>query len=72
MARSPVVNRIVAGLFGAWLRLVWATSRRDADGWEGVVQLLERHGAVIIVCWHQRIMLTPVDVRPRAVSAVRA
>ena len=59
MARSPVVNRIVAGLFGAWLRLVWATSRRDADGWEGVVQLLERHGAVIIVCWHQRIMLTP-------------
>ena len=24
-----------------------------------VAELVERHGAVIIVCWHQRIMLTP-------------
>ena len=29
-----------------------------------VSRLIEDHGAVIIVCWHQRIMMTPVDVRP--------
>jgi lysophospholipid acyltransferase (LPLAT)-like uncharacterized protein len=59
IASSRAVNRAVAGLFGLWLRLVWATSRRDARGWDRVAQLIETHGAVIIVCWHQRIMLTP-------------
>lgn len=59
IASSPGVNRAVAALFGVWLRLVWATSRREAHGWDKVAQLIERHGAVIIVCWHQRIMLTP-------------
>jgi lysophospholipid acyltransferase (LPLAT)-like uncharacterized protein len=52
-------NRAVAALFGLWLRLVWATSRRQAQGWDKVARLIETHGAVIIVCWHQRIMLTP-------------
>ena len=59
LASSPVVNRAVAALFGGWLRFVWTTSRREADGWDHVARLVDRHGAVIIVCWHQRIMLTP-------------
>ncbi|NKX43285.1 lysophospholipid acyltransferase family protein [Roseicyclus persicicus] len=59
LASSPAVNRAVAALFGGWLRLVWATSRREADGWDHVARLVDRHGAVIIVCWHQRILLTP-------------
>jgi lysophospholipid acyltransferase (LPLAT)-like uncharacterized protein len=59
IASSPVANRAAAALFGAWLRFVWVTSRRDAEGWDAVARLVDRHGAVIIVCWHQRIMLTP-------------
>lgn len=59
IASSPLANRAGAALFGAWLRFVWMTSRRDADGWDAAARLVDRHGAVIIVCWHQRIMLTP-------------
>jgi len=59
IASSPAVNRATAALFRFWLQAAYATSRRDADGWETVARLIERHGAVIIVCWHQRIMLTP-------------
>ncbi|WP_439139159.1 lysophospholipid acyltransferase family protein [Roseicyclus sp.] len=56
---SRGVNIAVATIFGLWLRFAWVTSRRDADGWEAVARLIDAHGAVIIVCWHQRIMLTP-------------
>lgn len=59
IASSRGLNRAIAAVFGLWLRLVWATSRRDAQGWDAVARLIETHGAVIIVCWHQRIMLTP-------------
>ena len=59
IASSRGLNRAIAAVFGLWLRLVWATSRRDAQGWDAVARLIEAHGAVIIVCWHQRIMLTP-------------
>jgi len=59
LAASPVLNRAVAGLFRLWLRAVHATARREADGWEAVSRLITEHGAVIIVCWHQRIMMTP-------------
>jgi len=58
-ASSPAVNRAVAALFRLWLRAVNATSRRELDGWHEVSRLIEDHGAVIIVCWHQRIMMTP-------------
>jgi lysophospholipid acyltransferase (LPLAT)-like uncharacterized protein len=59
IASDPRVNRATAALFRLWLRAVHATSRRETDGWDKVADLVARHGAVIIVCWHQRIMLTP-------------
>lgn len=59
IASNRGVNKVVASIFGLWLRFAWLTSRRDADGWDDVARLIDRHGAVIIVCWHQRIMLTP-------------
>lgn len=59
LASSPMLNRAAAALLRGWLTAVYATSRREADGWDSVAALIERHGAVIIVCWHQRIMLTP-------------
>lgn len=59
IASSPALNRAAAGLFRLWLDAVHRTSRPVGDGWDEVARLIEAHGAVIIVCWHQRIMLTP-------------
>ena len=59
IADHPHSNRAVAALFGGYMRLVRATSRGRADGWEAVAEALETDGAVLIVCWHQRLMLTP-------------
>jgi hypothetical protein len=59
IASSPAFNRVFAALFGTWLRFVHATSRRETEGWDEVARLVDTHGAVIIVCWHQRIMMTP-------------
>jgi lysophospholipid acyltransferase (LPLAT)-like uncharacterized protein len=59
IASSQAGNRMVAGLFRAWMMLVWHSSRRHQDGWDHVERLLEKHGAIIIVTWHQRLMLTP-------------
>ncbi|RMA40650.1 lysophospholipid acyltransferase family protein [Rhodophyticola porphyridii] len=59
IADAPRTNRAVAALFGGYMRFVRASSRRNEDGWEAVSRALDSHGAVLIVCWHQRLMLTP-------------
>ena len=59
IANSAFANHAVAAVFGAWARLVRATSRRKEEGWAQVETALATHGAVIIVCWHQRLMMTP-------------
>lgn len=59
LANSTRANRALAALFGAWARMVRATARLEEDGWSQVEAALAAHGAVIIVCWHQRLMMTP-------------
>lgn len=59
IADAPLTNRAVAAVFAAYLRLVRATSRVEEEGWDKVAALIEEHGAVLIVCWHQRLMMTP-------------
>ena len=59
LANSSRVNRAVAGLFAKWSGLVRATSHVEEDGWDKAAAALEEHGAIIIVCWHQRLMMTP-------------
>lgn len=54
-----VVSRLIAG----WLRLVHSTSRIEEDGWEDVARAIEEHGAVIMLCWHQRLMMSPFSYR---------
>jgi len=56
---SAALNRAAAALLRLSLKIAYHTSRRDAEGWDAVARLIDQHGAVIIVCWHQRIMLTP-------------
>ncbi|MGV6888600.1 lysophospholipid acyltransferase family protein [Rhodophyticola sp. SM2404] len=59
IANSDRMNQIVAGLFAKWSGFVRATSHVEEDGWDAVAAALEAHGAIIIVCWHQRLMMTP-------------
>ena len=59
LASSVALNRAAAALLQLALKTAYHTSRREADGWDAGARLIEQHGAVIIVCWHQRIMLTP-------------
>lgn len=59
IANSTRANRWLAALFGAWTRMVRATARLEEEGWSQVEAALATHGAVIIVCWHQRLMMTP-------------
>jgi lysophospholipid acyltransferase (LPLAT)-like uncharacterized protein len=45
------------------LRAIKASSRVEEDGWDAVAQAIRDHGGVIIVCWHQRLMMTPYMFR---------
>lgn len=59
IADHPATLAIFANLFAAWIWLVKTTSRVEEDGWEDVAQAIEEHGAVILLVWHQRLMMTP-------------
>lgn len=59
LADSPRLNAAVAGAFAGWIRWVRRSSVVSEDGWPEVADALREHGAVIIVCWHQRLMMTP-------------
>ena len=59
----PVTLGFGAALFSGWMRLVKASSRVEEDGWRAVAQAIDDHGGVIIVCWHQRLMMTPYMFR---------
>ncbi len=57
LADDPRLVSAVAGLISIWVRLVHRTSRIDSEGWEAVARLVEIHGAVIVVIWHQRLLM---------------
>ncbi len=59
VANSPIVFRVVSKLLSGWIRFVVATSKIDRDGWSDVEEAIRGGHAVIICCWHQRIMLSP-------------
>lgn len=59
IADHPAVLAFASRLLSGWMRLVYRTSRISLDGWDEVERLVEQHGAVILVVWHQRLMMTP-------------
>lgn len=62
IADHPVTMAVVANLFAAWIRAVRLTSRIEEEGWDEVAQAIDEHGAVILLVWHQRLMMTPYIV----------
>ena len=59
IADSPRVNRAVAGLFSGWVRLAYATSRWERDGFEAMDEVLRSGEPVIFCVWHQRLLMAP-------------
>lgn len=59
IADSPRVNRALEGLFAAYVRFAYRTSRWTREGFEEMDECLRRGEPVIVVVWHQRLMMAP-------------
>ena len=59
IADSPAFNAWVARQFARYIRWVHRSTSWELDGWDGLQQALEEHGAVILVGWHQRLLMSP-------------
>ena len=62
IANSPRVNRAVEGMFAAYVRFAFKTSRFERTGCEELDACLARGEAVITTVWHQRLILGPYMV----------
>lgn len=58
IADSPAVTGAIEGLFALWIRLAFATSRWEREGFDDMAEAL-RAGPVIFCVWHQRLVLAP-------------
>ncbi len=54
-----VLHGVLPPLYIAYMRLVWATSRRDEIGLAEARSLLEEHGGFVGLCWHEEIAAAP-------------
>lgn len=65
IADSPAVNRAVEGLIAAYIRFAYRTSRWRRVGFEPMEDSLRQGKPVIVVLWHQRLIMAQYlfDVR---------
>ncbi len=63
LERQPWVTGGLGALLGNWARFCSATSRWERRGEEEMAAAL-REGPVVVVLWHERIMLVGVHWRP--------
>lgn len=59
IANSAWLNRSVEGLFAAYIRFAYRTSRWQRSGFEPMDQALRNGEPVIVALWHQRLMMAP-------------
>ncbi|KIC08704.1 hypothetical protein RA19_18770 [Leisingera sp. ANG-M1] len=59
IADSPRVNRAIEGLFAAYVRFAFRTSRWTRSGFEEMDACVRRGEPVIFVLWHQRLIMAP-------------
>jgi lysophospholipid acyltransferase (LPLAT)-like uncharacterized protein len=59
IADSAWFNRSVEGLFAAYIRFAHRTSRWQRSGFGPMDQALKDGDPVIVVLWHQRLMMSP-------------
>lgn len=60
----PFTIGAVAMVFVGYLRLVYWTSRIERVGEDRLWQAVDRSGAVILLSWHQRLMMSPWSIDP--------
>ena len=58
IAKSKRLESVVAWMFATYLRFCFATTRWRYLGTEALNKDLGQHGAVIVICWHQKIMFS--------------
>lgn len=59
IADSRLLNRGVEAVLAGWIRLAHATSTWETVGFEGMQSAADAGEPVIIVLWHQRVMMSP-------------
>ena len=59
IADSPRFNRTIEGLFAAYVRFAYRTSRWQRSGFEEMDACVKRGEPVIFVLWHQRLIMAP-------------
>lgn len=59
IADSPRLNRAIEGLFAAYVRFAFRTSRWTRSGFEEMDACVRRGEPVIFVLWHQRLIMAP-------------
>jgi lysophospholipid acyltransferase (LPLAT)-like uncharacterized protein len=59
LADSPRLNRAVEGLFAAYVRFAFRSSRWTRSGFEEMDACVARGEPVIFVLWHQRLIMAP-------------
>lgn len=58
IADSRTLNAGIQAMFAGWIRLAFATSRWQREGFEEMDAALAR-GPIIFAVWHQRLVLAP-------------
>ncbi|WP_353055732.1 lysophospholipid acyltransferase family protein [Epibacterium ulvae] len=59
IADNPHFNRTIEGLFAAYVRFAFRTSRWQRKGFEEMDACVARGEPVIFVLWHQRLIMAP-------------
>jgi lysophospholipid acyltransferase (LPLAT)-like uncharacterized protein len=59
IADSEWFNRTVEGLFAAYIRFAYRSSKWDRIGFEPMDEMLRSGQPVIVALWHQRLMMSP-------------
>lgn len=64
------VNRVVAFFLTLYVRFCYVTTRWDKDGIEEVARIVGAGQPVILVIWHERLLMSPYMFDTRAGKAV--
>lgn len=64
IGKSKRLEAVVASAFAAYLRFAYATTRWQTVGMDELRADLDTHDAVIVACWHQRIMYSAAAWSP--------
>lgn len=59
IANSAWFNRSIEGLFAAYIRFAYRTSRWERSGFEPMEEFVKAGKPVIVALWHQRLMMSP-------------